>query len=252
MSEKKKPDFVKADEAFNKVLGGITVVSDEEAAEHDRQIYEMEAENLRKAREEMYQKSGIAEKFSKVELADIVASGIAEMKDNKGNLIADLEFLNDFISDIVDGKPRVLLLFGEYGTGKSVFASAVMHELCKQGISSAYYKAHEIMQRLDDVKWHCSHESRQGIINEICNPRLRVIDEIGRYPDSRNEQFVLFDITNKCYETFKSLIYISNLTKKELGEFMGGAVIDRFKGFGMTIEFCGKSFRGTEKELYTK
>lgn len=251
MSEEKKPDFVKADEAVKNVLAGITVVPDEEAAERDMQIRKMESENLRKAREEMYQKSGIAEKFSKVEFSDLLKSGLAEMKDNKGNII-DLEFLNDFISDIAQGKPRALLVFGEYGTGKSVFAASIMHELCRQGISSAYYKAHEVMQRLDDVKWHCSHESRKEIINEICTPGFRVIDEIGRYPDSKNEQFVLFDITNKCYETYKSSVYISNLPKKELGEFMGGAVIDRFKGFGMTIEFSGKSFRGTEEELYTK
>lgn len=251
MSEEKKPDFVKADEAVKNVLAGITVVPDEEAAERDMQIRKMESENLRKAREEMYQKSGIAEKFSKVEFSDLLKSGLAEMKDNKGNII-DLEFLNDFISDIAQGKPRALLVFGEYGTGKSVFAASIMHELCRQGISSAYYKAHEVMQRLDDVKWHCSHESRKEIINEICTPGFRVIDEIGRYPDSKNEQFVLFDITNKCYETYKSSVYISNLPKREFGEFMGRAVLDRFKGFGMTIEFSGKSFRGSDKELYTK
>lgn len=252
MGVKKTACFARTDETIKNILSGITVVSDEEAAERDRQILEIEAENLRKAREEMYQKSGIADKFAAVELSDLVETGIAEMKDGKGNVIADLRFLDDFISDIEDGKPRVLLVFGGYGTGKSVFASAVMHELCKRGISSAYYKSHEVMQRLDDVKWHCSRESRQGIINEICNPRFRVIDEIGRYPDSKNEQFVLFDIANKCYEAYKSLIYVSNLTKKEFGEFMGGAVIDRFKGFGMTIEFSGKSLRGTEEELYTK
>lgn len=252
MGEEKKPEFKPVGDVLKSAVGNISIISDEEAEKRDKEIRRIEAENLRKTREEMYQKSGIAEKFLKVELSDLVVSGMAEMKDSKGNVIADLRFLNDFISDIADRKPRVLLLFGEYGTGKTVFASAIMHELCRHGVSSAYYKAHEVMQRLDDVKWHCSHESRQGIINEICNPRFRVIDEIGRYPDSKNEQFVLFDITNKCYEAYKSSIYISNLTRKELGEFMGGAVIDRFKGFGLTIEFSGKSFRGTEKELYTR
>lgn len=252
MSEEEKPDFVKADEAFKNVLGGITVVSAEEAEKRDKEIREFEAERLREARENAYQKSGIGEKFLKVELSDLVESGIAEMKDNEGNIMSDMQVFYDFINDISAGKPRALWLCGKYGTGKSVFAAAIMRELCRRGVISAYFKTHEVMQRLDDVKWHLSRETRASIIQDLCYPQFRILDEIGRYPDSKWEQFVLFDVTNKCYEAYKSSIYISNLTRKELGEFLGGAVTDRFKGFGMSIEFSGKSFRGTEKELYTK
>lgn len=254
MSDEKKNEepIKKADKAFKDVLAGVRLGTDEEIAERDAEIARMETERLKESRESMFLRSGIAEKLKSVNLSELLESGLAEMKDTKGNVISDIKIFENFISDIVSGKPRVLLFFGEYGTGKTVFAAALMHEVCRRGVSSAYYKAHEIMQRLDDVKWHLSHETRVGIMNEICSPKFRVIDEIGRYPDEKNEQFILFDITNRCYETFKSSIYISNLTKKELGEFMGGAIIDRFRGFGMTIEFSGKSFRGTEEELYTK
>lgn len=95
-------------------------------------------------------------------------------------------------------------------------------------------------------------ETRTGIMDGICCPRFRVIDEVGRYPDSKTEQFVLYDISNRCYETYGSSIYVTNLSRHETGNFLGGAVIDRFRGIGMTIEFCGKSYRGTEKELYTR
>ena len=227
-------------------------IKDEEAESYERELEEKKAEITRQRREEAYIKSGIAEKFEKVELSDLLQSGLAEMRDKDGNVIDNVQVINDFISDVVKGKPRAILIFGEYGTGKSVFSLAVMHELCKQGVSCAYFKSHEVMQRLEDVKWHCSEESRQGIIGSVCKPRFRIIDEVGRYPDMKGEQFVLYDVTNRCYESYKSSIYITNLTKKELAEFYGGAVIDRFKGVGMTIEFTGKSFRGTEKELYTK
>ena len=247
-----KKDILKLDNAFSKIINSMSIISNEEAKKRDEEIKKYEAENLRKARESMYRNCGIAEKFENVELYDLVKSGIAEMRDKDGKLITDIKVFEDFIADIAKGKPRALLVFGDYGTGKSVFSVGILHELCRKGVSSGYFKAHEVMQRIDDAKWHCSNESRKGIINEICSPQFRVIDEIGRYPDSKNEQFVLFDVTNRCYENYKSSIYISNLTKKELAEFMGGAVIDRFKGFGMTIEFSGKSFRGTEKELYIK
>lgn len=252
MDEDKKPEFKPVEDVVKRAAGNVGVVSDEEAAKRDEEIRRIEAENLRKAREEMYRKSGIAKKFEAVELSDLVRSGIAEMKDKDGNVITDMRIFNDFINDVAAGKPRALWLCGKYGTGKSVFAAALMRELCRRGVSSAYFKTHEVMQRIDDVKWHLSRETRASIMQDLCRPQFRILDEIGRYPDSKWEQFVLFDVTNKCYETYKSSIYISNLTKKELGDFLGGAVTDRFKGFGMTIEFSGASFRGTEKDLYTK
>lgn len=250
--EKGKGPIKKAGEMAKNIFAGIQLGTDEEIAEREAELTRAEAEQLKQAREKSFLKSGIAKKLENVDIADLVKSGIAEMKDNKGNVITDMKIFKDFISDIVSGKPRVLLIYGDYGTGKSVFSIALMHELCRNGVSCAYYKLHEIMQRLDDVKWHLSHETRAEIMNEICRPDFRVFDEIGRYPDAKTEQFILFDATNRCYETFKSSIFISNLTRNDLVNFMGGAIIDRFKGFGMTIEFSGKSFRGTDKELYTK
>lgn len=252
--DKKKDEepIKKADGVLKNVLADVRLGTDEEIAELDAEIARMETERLKESRESMFLRSGIAEKLKSVNLSELLESGLAEMKDGKGNPINDIKIFDDFISDIVGGKPRALLIYGEYGTGKSVFTTALMHELCRKGVSCAYYKSHEIMQRLDDVKWHLSRETRAGIMYEICSPNFRVIDEIGRFPDSKTEQFVLFDVTNRCYETFKSSIFISNLTRNELVNFIGGAVIDRFKGLGMTIEFSGKSFRGSEKELYTK
>ena len=244
-------ESLKLNDKSKKTQGGSFGYDDEIVA-RDEEIRRIEAKMQREAREDAYRKSGISEKFLKVEFSDLVKNGIAEMKDKDGNVITDIQVFYDFIDNIVAGKPRALWVCGKYGTGKSVFAVAIMHELCRCGVNSAYFKAHEVMQRLDDVKWHLSRETRASIIQDLCYPQFRIIDEIGRYPDSKWEQFVLFDVTNKCYEAFKSSIYISNLTKEELGGFLGGAVTDRFKGLGMTIEFSGKSFRGTEKELYIK
>ena len=251
--EKKNKDLIKTpEEVLKSVFSGLTVGTDEEVAAREEEIRKHDEKVRKEARENSFLNSGIAEKFKSVELSDILRSGIAEMKDKDGNVITDINLFEKFISDIAKGKPRGLWLCGKYGTGKSVFAIALMHELCRRGVSCSYFKTHEVMQRLDDVKWHLSHETRAGIVKELCHADFRIFDEIGRYPDSKWEQYILFDVTNKCYESSKSMLFISNLTRNELGEFLGGAVVDRFKGLGMTIEFSGKSFRGSEKELYTK
>ena len=222
-------------------------VTDEDEVAIDK----FESEQQAQKNEVAFVKSGIAEKYKTTDIADIVNVGLPEMKDNKGSFLTT-DIIDSFIADVANGKPRVLFFFGEPGTGKSTMAIAIMHELCRKSVSCAYFKSHEIMQRLDDVKWHCSKETRAGIVQEVCSPTFRIFDEIGRYPDSKGEQFVLFDMTNRCYETFGSGIYITNLSKSETSEFLGKAVIDRCRGIGMTVEFSGKTLRGSEKELYTK
>lgn len=219
--------------------------------EDEAVIDQFESEQQAQKNEAAFAKSGIAEKFKTTDIADIISVGLPEMNDNKGHALT-MDIIDRFIADVANGKPRVLFFFGEPGTGKSTMAIAIMHELCKKSVSCAYFKSHEIMQRLDDVKWRCSKETRAGIVQEVCTPTFRIFDEIGRYPDSKGEQFVLFDMTNRIYETFGSGIYITNLPKSETSEFLGKAVIDRCRGIGMTIEFNGKTLRGTEKELYTK
>ena len=97
----------KAKQAFvSKMTAGISILSDEEAAARDEEIRQMDAENLRKAREENFRRSGIAEKFINVELSELVESGIAEMKDKDGNHITDMKIFDSFIDDIAQGKPR--------------------------------------------------------------------------------------------------------------------------------------------------
>lgn len=241
--EKRKAEYVKAAlEAFASVKN----------APSDEEVRRIEAERLRSKREDAFLKSGVAEKYAKVELSDLINSGLADMRAADGRAIGGAQIFHAFIGDVSAERQRALWFYGKCGTGKTVLAVALMRELCRQGVSCAYFKMHEIMQRLDDVKWHLSRETRAEVMREVSRPGLLVLDEIGRWPDPNLEQFVLFDVTNRRYEAYRSSIYVSNLGKKGLGEFMGGAVADRFRGIGASVEFVGKSFRGAEEELYTR
>ena len=229
----------------------FSVIPDEESARVDREIAENEEKERMRKREDNFLHTGIEEKYRKTELKDLVQSGMAKMTDSNGVELTDVGIFYDFISDIANGKPRSLWLCGEYGTGKTALAVALMHELCRRGVDCSYYKMHEVMNRLEDVKCRTSRETRTGIIHDVCCTSFRILDEIGRWIYSDWEKFYLFDITNRNYEKFKSSIYISNLKRGELAKFLGGATVDRFRGMGMTLEFTGDSFRGTDSELYT-
>ena len=158
-----------------------------------------------------------------------------------------------FIADVAKGKPRALWLCGCGGTGKTAVALAVLRELCRAGVSAGYFKMHRVMQDFEETKYFSSRGRRMSdVMDELCRPRFRVIDEIGRYPVAEWEKFRLFDISNEVYEQGGSSIYISNLSRVELGNFLGAACVDRFRGSAMTLEFDGPSFRGDDAELYTE
>lgn len=250
---KKEADgFDSLDSVFDRLIASLQRdVSFSE--ERDREIDKNEAERLKKLREDNFLYSGIPLKYRHVEYSELAFSPLAfSMKDFKGGRADFREVFGTFLADVKAGRPRALWLCGNGGTGKTAGALAVEHELCRAGISCAYFKMHRIMQQFEETKYFASRGKRaQDVMSEVCGPRFRIIDEIGRFPFPDWEQFRLFDISNEVYENGGSSIYISNLSRKELAAFLGAACTDRFRGMSGSYEFDGVSFRGQAGELYT-
>lgn len=217
--------------------------------DNDKELEEA-AERENKINAERYiNNSGIPEKYRKVKLNELTYDNIVYGPENKPFTFS---FVDQMINDIADGKSRFLWLCGKPGTGKTTLAAAIIKELCKRQKSCKYYKSHEVMQRLEDSKRYSSKENVQMVVNDVTSTSFVVFDEIGRWPVTEWEKFRIFEFTNKLYEEYKSAIFISNMTKVELRNFMGKAAVDRFLEGGTTVDFQGNSFRGTDKELYTR
>lgn len=205
----------------------------------------------KKAREEMCEQSFIkacgSEKFRNVEFSQL--GELQNVTAGKGD-VATKAIIRNYIDDVAAGKMRFLWLCGNPGTGKTILAVAVIHELCRMGVSCAYFKSHKIMQRLRDAERFSSGINPKDVLSEIIAGKFRVIDEIGRWPVPEWERFRLFDIINDLYEEYKPAIFISNMSGHDLADFIGTAATDRFRGSGMILEFRGESYRGTKDELY--
>lgn len=236
-------DDKKAREAFVKNVSSRFICVRDDA--------ELEAEE-RKEREKLYE-----ERFRKwcpiEKFKDVEFSEIGELKDvvfGRKAEKATKSLFENFINDVASGKPRMLWLCGKPGTGKTTISLAVMRELCRRGKTCAYYKSHKMMQEIKESEKFSSKETPSGIISDVCLDDFRIVDEIGRYPNTEWESFRMFEICNDLYEQRKSAAFITNMTSREFADFIGSAATDRFRGIGLVLEFRGESFRGMSNELY--
>ena len=234
---------------INAMCSRFSVLDEEKSRAWDLELKRKEKDEFNKKCYENFCSSGIAEKFKKAELSDLSVSNVFIGKNQQQ---ATMQVFYDFVNDIVAGKPRMFWFCGNPGTGKTTLASAIMHEICKQGILCDYYKSHRIMQDIKNTDNFKCENTAEGIIKNVCYNKFRVIDEIGRYPLAEWEKFRVFEITNNLYEQYKSAIYITNMSSMELAGFMGAAATDRFRGLGLILEFKGETYRGSQNELYIK
>lgn len=243
-----------AEQKKKQFLDGLTnqlrLISSEQDAERDRQVAEYERRQHEENCEYNFQKDCGSEKFSKVEISEL--GELENVVFGKNAEKATMQLFWDYISDVAAGKSSMLWLCGYPGTGKTTIAMAVMHELCRKGISCDYFKSHKIMQKLKDSEHFSSKVMPEDIIKDVCGSKFRVIDEVGRWPVPEWEKFRMFEISNELYENYKSGIFITNMRGAEFAQFIGSATTDRFRGISRILEFRGSSYRGTEKELYTK
>ena len=244
----------KVDEVLGRVLSAFSESVQGRTPEEEARLTGAEAERLRGQREHNFESSGVPRKYLGVKLSDLRSSPLQLLARSFDGKTVDLcSAADSFISDVESGIPRAFWLCGNSGTGKTTFALAIMRELCRAGVSAAYFKSHRVMQAFEETKYFSSRGRRAcDVMDDVCRPRFRVFDEIGRYPVAEWEKFRLFDISNEVYEDGGSSIYISNLSRKELGDFLGSASVDRFRGSSMSLEFDGQSLRGEAGELYTR
>lgn len=190
---------------------------------------EKKAERVRKIGR--FKQSNFPEKYYGVNLEDLD--------------VQQKNIANPFLAKIRGNNITSLWLCGKAGTGKTCLASAICKEACFLGKSVTYIKSHIITEKLKK-----NQISIDSLIYELKQNDIVVIDEVGRYPLSEWESYYLFLIMDELYNKGISVIMISNLEKNKLGELLGAACVDRFKGIAHSFEFNNESYRGTKEELY--
>lgn len=103
-----------------------------------------------------------------------------------------------------------LILYGNYGNGKSMLAAAIVRAALDSGWSKCYFRAWpQYLERLK-ASWHrekkqvfsedeAPQETETDIINELQNGRLIVIDDLDKKPGTDWTRSTLYSALNHRY-----------------------------------------------------
>ena len=149
------------------------------------------------------------------------------------------------VAYIADAKNKMLLLYGNNGTGKTHLGCAVVRAL-----GGRYRTSFNLCIEYEDGLNFHAKRTRSEILDFYTAQKVLVIDEIGRFSDAKTEKILIPALINMRYEDDLPTVIISNLSKKEIIEHFGKATYDRMTETCTAIDFQGESmrlqFRGSE------
>lgn len=104
-----------------------------------------------------------------------------------------------------------LLLYGDVGTGKSVAAACIAHEVLKMG----YRAKMTSISNVADELWNA--EDKAAYLQHLAKYDLLILDDLGTERKNDYMQEMAYKIINARYVAGGPMIVTTNLTQKELG-----------------------------------
>lgn len=144
-----------------------------------------------------------------------------------------------------DGKTGQSLIFcGGVGSGKTHLSVGIAHDLIECGYLCIFTSVIGAIRSVKETYSRDSQITEREAIDNLIQPDLLILDEVGVQFGSDTEKLILFEIINGRYEAMRSTILISNLAMDSLTEYLGERVVDRLReDGGRMVVFDWPSFR---------
>lgn len=215
--------------ALTSLFQSFQIVSDEVYDKFEAEEEKRKLELNLIQQQAKFESSGVGAKFFKYSLDDY----IAETEEQKKSL----QKVKEAIAKIKNHEPVTMWLYGNNGNGKTLLSAMIIKEC-----GGRFVRTYDIEDELKDTERFHSEETRTMFFARYAKYPLLVIDEVGRVKNDVELKF-LFHILNDRYENNRSTILVSNLSAKELKDYLGKALVDRFIENCTTVQFNEESFR---------
>lgn len=167
---------------------------------------------------------------------------------NPGQKLA-LNVCRKYVEDFPDHAEvgRSLVLTGQPGTGKTHLACAVLSAVIeKYAVRGVFDTVSDLLRAIKETYRKDSPFSERDVIGRYVGCDLLVVDELGVQVGSEHEKLLLFEVLNGRYQELRPTILISNLSARELEDFLGHRVMDRYRECGVVLAFDWESYRGSK------
>lgn len=140
------------------------------------------------------------------------------------------------------GRRSWLILHGNYGTGKTHLAAAVLHEATARGFNCRFRVWPQWIERLQAT--FGGHGDSSAVVDELKSGQVVVLDDLDNQHPTEWTQEKLYTALNHRYNAGKPTILTFNHTPTEMAAYLGPAVTDRMLERAYAcIEFGGASYR---------
>lgn len=109
-----------------------------------------------------------------------------------------------------------LYITGNYGTGKTHLAAAIVHVLVRNNIKCIFGNLSSLFGRIRATYGSYSRETEEEIMNDYIKTPLLIIDDIGKEKCTEWVLQQLYSVINARYEDYKPIVFTSNFTIKQL------------------------------------
>ena len=133
-----------------------------------------------------------------------------------------------------------LLLFGNYGTGKTHLAYSILKELDRQGLPGFYITIPNLFYRISD---RVNRIDVADVLGKLCMVSCLVLDEIGVQSGDADEKKCLYQIIDGRIKNGRPTILVTNLDRSELENLLTERVISRVIQSSYRLFFTGRCRR---------
>jgi DNA replication protein DnaC len=139
------------------------------------------------------------------------------------------------------GRRSWLVMFGDYGLGKTHLAAAVLHECIAAGKSC---RLRVWPEWLESLRASFNGGDSGAIVRELKSGQIVALDDIDKQHPTEFSKEKLYTALNHRLNTGKPTILTFNRSVEEMEPWIGGAVVDRILGSVYAcVQFTGTSYR---------
>lgn len=190
-----------------------------------------ECERLRKRNVQNQIKQQITDRFE-----DRTFESFGITKENKPAFDKCWNYAQTFTVNTKDG----LILSGDFGTGKTHLASAILKTVLDKGIPGAMIVVPKL---LEEIRHSYNDLAERRLASKVMQKRFLILDDLGAEKSTEWVREQLFNLINHRYENNLPTVITTNSNAAELKEKHGERIVDRLIEMCEGVSFTGPSYR---------